>query len=51
MCGSFTQSYTWRELAAPYRLTQPARNLQSPLQYRADNGDRCCEMVVSLFEI
>ena len=28
MCGSFTESCTWRELAAPYRLTQPARNLR-----------------------
>ena len=23
----------------------------APLQHRTDNGDRCCEMVVSLFEI
>ena len=30
----------------------PARaQLASLLQYRADNGDRCCEMVGSLFEI
>jgi len=28
MCGCFTQSFTWAELAALYGLTQPARNLQ-----------------------
>jgi hypothetical protein len=28
MCGSFTQSCTWRELAAPYRLTLWVRNMQ-----------------------
>jgi len=28
MCGSFTQSCTWRELAAPYRLSLWARDLR-----------------------
>ena len=28
MCGSFTQSCTWRDLAAPYRLTLWERNMQ-----------------------
>ena len=29
MCGRFTQAYTWREIVALYRLTQPAVNLQA----------------------
>ncbi len=29
MCGRFTQRYTWRELVALYRLTQPPVNLQA----------------------
>ncbi len=29
MCGRFTQHYTWREIVALYRLTQPAVNLQA----------------------
>ena len=28
MCGRFTQKYNWEELHRPYRLTQPARNVQ-----------------------
>lgn len=28
MRGHFTQAYTWREIVALYRLTQPAVNLQ-----------------------
>jgi len=28
MCGRFTQSYTWRELAELFQLTQPAFNLR-----------------------
>lgn len=27
-CGRFTQAYTWREIVALYRPTQPAVNLQ-----------------------
>jgi putative SOS response-associated peptidase YedK len=27
MYGRFTQKYTWSELAAPYALAQPPRNL------------------------
>jgi putative SOS response-associated peptidase YedK len=29
MCGRFTQAYTWREIVALYRVTQPAVNLQA----------------------
>jgi len=29
MCGRFTQAYTWREIVALHRLTQPAVNLQA----------------------
>lgn len=29
MSGRFTRAYTWREIVALYRLTQPTVNLQA----------------------
>jgi hypothetical protein len=45
------ESCTWRELAAPYRLTLWARNMQPRYNIAPTTAIECCEMVVSLFEI
>jgi putative SOS response-associated peptidase YedK len=38
ICGCFTQAYTWRELVAFYRLTQPAADLQAHYNIAPTSG-------------